>query len=200
MPVTSRTTPRELAEPGEAAGRARVVDRSRHDVAVATLAERPVRGDQRSAPEAGLDDDRRVGEAADQAVPLRERVPARRPVREPARRRATPPVATMSVGETAMGPREQAVVAGAEDRDRRPALGGDRGMGRAVDADREARHDDAAGPRDRRCDPRRDEPAALASAGACRRSRTPRPPPGPRGRRERGATGGGSSIARSRAG
>ena len=41
---------------------------------VAALLERPGGGDQRAAPGAGLDDDRRVREAADQAVPLRERV------------------------------------------------------------------------------------------------------------------------------
>ena len=56
-----------------------------------------------------------------------------------------PPVATMLPRKAPMGPRVQPIVAGAEDRDRRPPLRGRRGMGRAVDPDRETRDDDRAG-------------------------------------------------------
>ena len=81
MPATIRVPFRELAQEGEAAGRCRRVDRTRDEEAVATLLERPGRRDQRAAPGRRLDDDGRVGQAADDPVPARERPEARADVR-----------------------------------------------------------------------------------------------------------------------
>ena len=94
---------RELAQERQAAGRARLVDRPGHEEAVAALLERPRRGDQRAAPGRRLDDDRGVGEAADDPVAPRERAlasarcraraptrPLRRPRRSPSARRRGP--------------------------------------------------------------------------------------------------------------
>ena len=75
------------------------------------------------------------------------------------------------VGQPVVRPREEPGVAAADERDRRRALAHARGVGRAVDADREARDDRRARPRQRRGDPARDPPPEPGSAAASRRRR-----------------------------
>ena len=61
------------AQEGEAAGHGRTVDRARDQEAGAALFQGPRGRDQRAALGGRLDDDRRVGESADQPVPPRKR-------------------------------------------------------------------------------------------------------------------------------
>ena len=177
-----------LAQPGEAAGRPRLVDRARDDEA----GSRPCSSAQSAVIRAplllaGLDDDRRVGQAADEPVAARER--ASRSASCPATSSETtaPPCATIR----RRGSRGPAGTAGrGPSRGRRPsaALGRDgRGVGRAVDPDREAGDDDRPGLRDRRADPRGDQPAALGRAARPDDRRPRARPTAPR--RRRGRTG-----------
>ena len=71
----------ELAEEGQAAGRGGRVDRSRDQVALAALLERPRRRDERAAASRCLDHDRGIGQPADDPVATRERALARHDVR-----------------------------------------------------------------------------------------------------------------------
>ena len=166
-------TRRELAQEREAAGGRGIVDRARDEEAVAALLERPRRGDERAAARRCLDDDRGVGEAADDPVPARERAGGRLEVRrELGDDRAAG--GDDGLGQSGVGPRIQLAVAAADDRDR-PAAGVDgRGVRRAVDADARGRTRRSRRPRSGRARPaprargRRSSPAACpTTATAC---------------------------------
>ena len=75
------------------------------------------------------------------------------------------------VGQAIVRPRKQRRVAAADERDRRRLLRDARGVRRAVDADREARHDRRAGSRERRGDPARDAASGRAGLARARRPR-----------------------------
>ena len=107
-----------------------------HDEQIAALLERPRGRDQRAAPGAGLDDDGRIGEAADEPVPARERAAARVRVGHELRDdRAA--VGDDAVRQARVSARVEAGVARAEDRDGRAAFTGRGGVARAVDPDGE---------------------------------------------------------------
>ncbi len=72
MPGDDPGALRELAQERQAARRRGASMRPGHEEALATLLERPRRGDQRAAPGRRLDHDRRVGQTADDPVAPRE--------------------------------------------------------------------------------------------------------------------------------
>ncbi len=141
-----------VAEEGEAAGGHGGAERARHEMAVASLLERPAGRDEGSAPQGRLDDDRRIGESTDQAVASRERPPAGFDVGGDLGDHAA---AALDDGcrKPFVGPRREMRMAPAEDGDGRSGGGHGSGMSRPVDADREPRHDGRARIGDRHPDP-----------------------------------------------
>jgi hypothetical protein len=117
-------------------------------------------GEQRAAPGAGLHDDRRVGEPADDPVAPRERAARRLDVG--CQLRDDRPTARRDrLGEPPMRGREEPVVPAAEDADRHPVLRETGGVRGSVDTHSEPRHDGRSGASDRSGDARRHEAAGL---------------------------------------
>ena len=150
----------ELAQERQAAGGRRGIDGPRDEEAVAALLERPRGRDERTAAGGRLDHDRRVGEAADDPVPPRERADARarvgRQLRDDRAARGDD-----RIGQAGMCARVEHRVARADDRDGR-AVGVDRGgMRGAVDADRETGDDARPDLDEARRDPCRGGPSGV---------------------------------------
>ena len=129
------------AEKTVAADALRHVDRTGDHEALTALLEGPAGRDQGPAPFAGLDDHGRVGKAADDPVPARERPRDGPDVR---RKLGYDRAAACHdlVREVRMRPRVEAFMAGSEDRHGATAAGHRGGVRGTVDADGEPRHDE----------------------------------------------------------
>ena len=174
-----RTEPEQRVRPGGQRAR----DLSRHCEHVAALLEREVGRDERAAPLARLDDDRRRAETGDDPVARREaprrRLDARLVLGDDEARLADP------ARQLGVRRRVVAVDPAAEHGDRRAAAVERAAMRLAVDAPRHPAHDDETRSGQLARERARDRAAVRRSTRARRRSRRPadraaRTPPSPR--------------------
>ena len=127
-----------LPQERETAGHRRIVEAPGHDVQAAALLQRPRGGRQGPAPGAGLDDDGRVGESADDPVASWKGAAVRRRLRrELADHRAA--LGHDRPSQPAVGGRVQPQVAAADDGDGDPAGAEGRRVSGRIDPERQAR-------------------------------------------------------------
>jgi hypothetical protein len=123
------------------------MDRAGNREYIATLIARESRRDERSGRQRRFDDEDAAGEAADQAIALREVLPARGRARQVFRNERA--FACDALREVAVARRVDAIEAGADDRQRR-RVASERALVRCgVDADRQSGDDREARARER---------------------------------------------------